>query len=229
MSFVAEDSGMPDEILTIEEVAKYLKVSERTVYDWAQRGMIPAGKLGTSWRFKRSEVERWVDERLSGGGARSEPRPFSLAHLLKPERVMVLDVATKVDALNAMIDNLAEAPQVKDRGELAEAVYRREALMSTGIGMGVAVPHVRLASVSDLVMTAALDLQPIEDYESLDGLPVRLLFLIAARRDQHAQHIKTLAAISGLIKAPGHLEQLLACRDADGLFGLLTGREDGGS
>ena len=48
---------MGDDILTIEEVAKYLRVSDRTVYDWAQKGEIPAGKIGTVWRFKKSEVE----------------------------------------------------------------------------------------------------------------------------------------------------------------------------
>ena len=51
---------MEDNILTIEEVAKYLRVSDRTVYDWAQKGEIPAGKIGTVWRFKKSEVENWV-------------------------------------------------------------------------------------------------------------------------------------------------------------------------
>ena len=58
---------MQDDILTIEEVASYLRVSDRTVYDWAQKGEIPAGKIGTVWRFKKSEVEKWVNERLSSG------------------------------------------------------------------------------------------------------------------------------------------------------------------
>ena len=54
-----ESETVPDhEILTIEEVAQYLRVSERTVYDWANKGDIPCGKLGTTWRFKRTEVER---------------------------------------------------------------------------------------------------------------------------------------------------------------------------
>ena len=53
------------EIMTIEEVAEYLRVSERTVYDWAQKGDLPGGKLGTTWRFKREDVENWVDSRLS--------------------------------------------------------------------------------------------------------------------------------------------------------------------
>lgn len=211
------------DIMTIEEVASYVRVSERTVYDWANKGEIPAGKLGTSWRFKRSEVEKWVDERLAGGATRTEPRPFSLAHLLAPERVLFLDARTKVDALNAMIENLVDVPEIKQPAELAEAVFRREELMSTGIGMGLAVPHVRLASVSDLVMTAALCSGGLEDYESLDGHPVKILFLIAARRDQHAQHIKTLSAISGLVKDPGRLDKLLACEEADALYRLLSG------
>jgi len=46
---------MDDDILTIEEVAKYLRVSERTVYDWAQKGEIPSGKIGTVWRFKKAK------------------------------------------------------------------------------------------------------------------------------------------------------------------------------
>ena len=55
------------EIMTIEEVAAYLRVSERTVYDWAQKGDLPGGKLGTTWRFKRNDVENWVNSRLSSG------------------------------------------------------------------------------------------------------------------------------------------------------------------
>ena len=53
------------EIMTIEEVAAYLRVSERTVYDWAQKGDLPGGKLGTTWRFKREDVEHWVNSRIS--------------------------------------------------------------------------------------------------------------------------------------------------------------------
>ena len=210
------------EIMTIEEVAKLLRVSDRTVYDWAHKGEIPCGKLGTVWRFKREEVERWLDVRLGGRQEEVEPRPLGLQHLIVRERVMVLDVHRKVDALNQMIENLATAPQVKSARELAEAIFRREDMMSTGIGMQVAVPHVRLRSVSDLVMTAAVSRRDIPDYESLDGKPVRILLMIAARTDQHAQHLKTLSAISTLIKNPAALDALLKIEEPDSLFALLA-------
>ena len=56
---IAETDG---EILTLEEVAAFLKVGKRTVYRFAQNGQIPAFKLGGTWRFRRSELERWIDE-----------------------------------------------------------------------------------------------------------------------------------------------------------------------
>lgn len=50
------------EILTLEEVAAFLRAGKRTVYRFAQRGEIPAFKVGGTWRFRRSELERWIDQ-----------------------------------------------------------------------------------------------------------------------------------------------------------------------
>ncbi len=64
----AEESREADvvekqEIMTLPEIAKYLGVSERTIYDWAQKGKIPAAKMGNAWRFKRSVIDRWREEK----------------------------------------------------------------------------------------------------------------------------------------------------------------------
>jgi excisionase family DNA binding protein len=60
----------PDEIMTVEEVAKYLKLQPQTVYKWAQEGQIPGAKLGKEWRFRRQILDEWVDNSiiLSKGG-----------------------------------------------------------------------------------------------------------------------------------------------------------------
>lgn len=55
-------SGPSEPLLTAVEVAAYLNVSRITIYDWAQKGKIPAFRLGHHWRFRRSEIERWLDE-----------------------------------------------------------------------------------------------------------------------------------------------------------------------
>ena len=58
------------EIMTIEDVAKYLRVSERTVYDWAQKGILPGGKIGTTWRFKSADIQKWVNDKLNNDSLR---------------------------------------------------------------------------------------------------------------------------------------------------------------
>ena len=189
------------EIMTIEEVAAYLRVSERTVYDWAQKGDLPGGKLGTTWRFKRDDVENWVNSRLS-----SKPAPGCKAcgvtsrSSLTPERVIVLDQADKDTILRRLVDLLAESPFVRNRDALLEGILAREELMSTGIGFGVGVPHVRIDSVSDLAMAVAVCKTPITDYASLDNQPVQIVCMLAARSDQHTKYIRTLAAVSGRLK-----------------------------
>jgi PTS system nitrogen regulatory IIA component len=54
----------PEEVLmTLADVAVYLQIAERTVYQWAQRSQIPSFKLGNVWRFKRSDLEKWIENR----------------------------------------------------------------------------------------------------------------------------------------------------------------------
>ena len=53
-----------DEILTLEEVAKYLKVKPQTIYTWAQNNKIPAAKLGKEWRFKKSIIDKWFNQHI---------------------------------------------------------------------------------------------------------------------------------------------------------------------
>jgi excisionase family DNA binding protein len=54
------------EILTLEEVAQYLRLKPQTIYKWAQEKKIPAVKLGKEWRFRRSILDRWLDEQIDG-------------------------------------------------------------------------------------------------------------------------------------------------------------------
>ena len=54
---------MPDEIMTIREVATYLRIKEKTAYRLAAEGKIPSFKVGSSWRFRRNQIEAWIDDR----------------------------------------------------------------------------------------------------------------------------------------------------------------------
>ena len=227
MRFFAIFSSMiEDSILTIEEVAKYLRVSERTVYDWAQKGEIPAGKIGTVWRFKKSEVEQWVNERLSTGRLGNQLNPVQFTSVLSPDRIVFLNYPSKRDALLALAENLAKAPQVKNSQELALEILRREELMSTAIGRGIAIPHVRLQSITDLVISVGISRVNIIDFNPLDDEPVRLLFMIAAAFNQHATYLQTLSFFSGRLKNRELHGSLLDAQTADEVYNLLTMSEN---
>ena len=215
-----------DEILTIEEVAKYLRVSERTVYDWAQKGEIPSGKIGTVWRFKKSEIEHWVNERLSSNRFSAQLNPVQIKTILSPERILFLNYTSKRDALLALVGNLADAPQVKNSHDLAAEILKREQLMSTAIGRGIAIPHVRLPSVTDLVVAVGISSVDIVDFNPLDDEPVRLILMIAAASSQHAFYLQTLSFLSARLKHQVLRDSLLNAKTADKVYDLLTGFSD---
>jgi PTS system nitrogen regulatory IIA component len=199
---------MEKDILTLEEVAEYLRVSERTIYDWAKKGEIPAGKIGTVWRFKRREIEKWVLE---------------LGDIISEKRIVFLDSVTKQETLEELIELISQAPQVASRYDLRDEIFRREELMSTGIGMGIAIPHVRIHSVNDLVGAIGICEKGIPDYQSLDNEPIRIVIMLAAGFDQHAKYLKALAHISARLKDPAVRESLFHAHDTGSVFHIIAG------
>ncbi|MCL2232909.1 MAG: PTS sugar transporter subunit IIA [Treponema sp.] len=215
---------MSEDILTIDEVAKYLRVSERTVYDWAQRGEIPSGKIGTVWRFKKTELERWVNERLSVNKLTPQSGNIHLESILSPDRIVLLNFSAKRDALLALVDNISTSPQVKNKQELAQEILKREDLMSTAIGRGIAIPHIRLSSITDLVVSVGISQTDIIDFQALDDEPVRLLFMIAAATSQHAYYLQTLSFFSSRLKNHELRNALIAAATPQEAYAILVGK-----
>ena len=213
---------LDDDILTIDEVAKYLRVSERTVYDWAQKGEIPSGKIGTVWRFKKAELEKWVNDRLSADKLIPHSGTIHLENILIPRRIIFLDYSSKRDALLALADNISTAPQVKNKQEMSQEILKREELMSTAIGRGIAIPHIRLSSVTDLVVSVGISHTDIIDFQALDDEPVRLLFMIAAATSQHAYYLQALSYFSARFKNRELRNALLAAKSPEEAYAILT-------
>ena len=211
-----------DEILTLEEVAKYLRVSERTIYDCAQKGEIPAGKIRASWRFKKSEVDKWVNEKLTSSDLTPTINFIQAESVLSVHRIIFLKSSSKRDVLLALAENLAASPQVKNREELAKEVLKREELMSTAIGCGIAIPHVRLSSVTDLVVSVGISRTDIVDFHPLDDEPVRLVFMIAAAQNQHAYYLQTLSWFSARLKNRKLRDSLLEAETQQKVYDLLV-------
>ncbi len=67
---MTDGTSFDNEILTLEEVAAYLRLKPQTIYKWAQEKRIPAAKLGKEWRFRKSILDRWLDDQILGDGSR---------------------------------------------------------------------------------------------------------------------------------------------------------------
>jgi mannitol/fructose-specific phosphotransferase system IIA component (Ntr-type) len=139
--------------------------------------------------------------------------------------VIILKPLDKRDALNTLIDCLAKDTKV-DRDELEREIFHREELMSTGIGFGVGVPHVRLTSVSDVVMAMGVSHEGIKDYGSLDGKPVHIVCMIISGRYEHARYIKTLAAISAKLKEESFRQAVLTAADTESIYNIMISGND---
>lgn len=148
-----------------------------------------------------------------------------LSELLTPERVRVpLQAASKEALLEELVNVLHQAGAVGDAPGVLRAVREREQVLSTGVGSGVAIPHGKHEGVQALAMAAGVTREPVE-FESLDGQPVRLVFLLVGPDAAAGQHVKALSRISRLVRRDGFRDRLAGARSADEFMALLTEAE----
>lgn len=124
---------------------------------------------------------------------------MTLERHLDPSRVIHLQATTKDDALVELVNSVAQASAVADRDALLTAVREREKLLSTGIGLGIAIPHARIASVTDFVVAVGRRSGGIE-FGSIDGKPVTIVVLIVGPKDAQKPYLELLAQLSKRLK-----------------------------
>lgn len=147
-----------------------------------------------------------------------------LSQLLTPQRIRVpLHAADKQAALRALVEAAAEGNHVSAE-ELMQAIEEREAVLSTGVGHGVGIPHGRSGRVQNLLVAAGVLPAPIE-YGSLDGLPVRLLFLLVGPESEAGLHVKALSRITRVVRQPLVRERLLTAASGSDFHRVLREAE----
>lgn len=128
---------------------------------------------------------------------------------------------SKHDALDRLVDAIANTGVVTDRDMFHRAVHEREAIMSTGIGSGVAIPHVRISSVLRPTVGVGISREGI-DFDTLDNKPVNILVLFAMPAGSQKEYLGLLAQVMLALRAPGFRDNLLACRTTDEIVALLN-------
>ncbi len=137
--------------------------------------------------------------------------------LVREASILDLEANTKDDVLAELAGALASAEPALERQTLLNVLREREALQSTGIGEGVAIPHGKLEGLDRLVATFARSTSGV-NFESIDGQHTQLFFLLVVPEQSGGQHLKALARISRFFRDASFREKLLVASDLNTIF-----------
>jgi fructose-specific phosphotransferase system IIA component len=147
---------------------------------------------------------------------------MTLTQVLQTNCVKVpVEGRDKEAVITELIDLLDTSGALMDRDVALDAVLTRERIQSTGTGAGIAIPHGKCNAVKEVVMAIGIAREPIE-FESVDGQPVKILFLLVSPADQTGPHIQALAAISRLMVNEQFRHKLEQADCTDDVYRLLS-------
>lgn len=148
-----------------------------------------------------------------------------LSELLQPQAISVrLQARSKREAIAELVQLLETGHGLDSQGEILDRVLRREAMMSTGIGNGVAIPHGKARAADRLMAACGVCPEGLE-FESVDGEPATLFVLLVAPESGGALHVKVLANISRLLKEEAVRRQLRESASPEQFLATLKAAE----
>ena len=146
---------------------------------------------------------------------------MKITDILSPDMVIAdLKGTTKPEVLNELAKALTSKYKEIPLADLTAVLAERERLGSTAIGDGIAIPHGKLRGVTRIIGAFGRHVNGV-DFDSLDGGPSQLFFVLVAPEDSASLHLKALARVSRLLKEGSFRERLLAAKDADELYRLI--------
>lgn len=151
---------------------------------------------------------------------------MKISELLNPQAIVAdLQARDKNRALTELTDALLTCDSSLNRDDVIAVLLEREKLGSTGIGDGVAIPHGKLAGIPELMLAFGKSRTGV-DFESMDGQPAHLFFLLVAPEESVGVHLKTLARISKLLKDSTVRQKLLDATDQNAIYQVILDEED---
>jgi nitrogen PTS system EIIA component len=214
--------------LMVRDAAHLLNVSEKTIYRWIKQGVIPAYQISDQYRFNRAELLEWATSRKLSVSPEifAEPEggdspPPALLDALRAGGVYYrIGGQDKASVLRSVVDTM-KLPEEVDREFLYQVLLAREALGSTGIGDGIAIPHVRNPIVLHLsrpMVTLCFLERPI-DFGAMDGQPVTTLFTLISPTVR--AHLHLLSRLGFALRDPAFKNAITQQAGRDELLAAL--------
>ncbi len=217
---------MASDDFDVDGLARYLHISPPQVTRMAERGKVPARRVGGQWRFSQAEIHHWLEERIGAAEEsdladveqfvrRAAPEPLpTITEMLPREAVAVpLPARTAASVVEAMVKLAASTGLLWDEARMIEAVNARESLHPTALDNGVAFLHPRRPLpliLSQPLLALGKTTQGIP-FGNTRGQLTDIFFLVASVDD--AGHLHTLARLSRIIGRPEFLDTLRATDD----------------
>jgi PTS system nitrogen regulatory IIA component len=145
---------------------------------------------------------------------------IKIFNYLDADLISFLDCQTRDDALNKMVDTLLAKGKIQNRETFMQALLDREKIVSTGIGMGVAIPHAKSSSFDDFFIEIGV-LNKGVHWGSLDGAPVRIIFMIGGPDDKQTEYLQILSALTIAIKDEERRKKMLTLNSPNSMIELF--------
>lgn len=147
---------------------------------------------------------------------------MKIADYLDARLVAFLDVDTRDKAIKALIEMADRAGKLPHQETFLSAILHREQLVSTGIGMGVAVPHAKLSDLDDFFIVIGIQRKKGIEWNALDRSPVRLIFLIGGPDNRQSEYLQILSKLTSAIKDMSLRKEILQLETAEDVIALFT-------
>jgi len=150
-------------------------------------------------------------------------RPMSVADYLDDRLVVFLKAETKMGAIGELVDAMSFAGQLKDREAFHKAIVEREKVVSTGIGLGVAVPHAKLPGYDHFFIAIGVKEGSGIDWDSFDNLQVHLIFMIGGPDNRQTEYLDVLSRLTAAAKDGERRRMVLKATSAQQVVALFRG------
>lgn len=151
---------------------------------------------------------------------------MKLMDILSEDRVKIpLENTDKNKIIEEMVALIDKSRQLTNKDQILKAVLDREAVMSTGIGEEIAIPHGKSDGVEDIVAALGITKGPV-DFHSLDDKPVRLVWLLVGPQDQTGPHLKALSRISRLMHKKDFRDRLINTVEPKDVIDVINSEEE---
>lgn len=139
---------------------------------------------------------------------------MAISDYLDENLVTFLHASTQKEALESLVDLLDKEGRLHDKQAFLNAILEREKIVSTGIGIGIAIPHAKLQGYEDFFIAIGIQKEDGIEWQALDGLPVRLIFMIGGPDNQQTEYLNILSMITTAIKDEERRKKLLKAKTA---------------